>query len=271
MKNILILIDIITNDLDQNVIKNIKKKLKYFYYKLPYLFENHNITKTDLYFLNNNKYYDKTENKYLYYYLIKNTYESKKKDNEFEIKTYDIIIFINNSLTFEDKNKIILDKCEKVFLFNLLSVKYEAFERYNYLSKETIDNFTNYYNLETFNYEFDKQLNENNEYLYIQYIEDPKVKQHYDYYNEIEKLKIKNNEIIKIGKITEKNIKININKKDNKEIKEILIEDYDDNSTEYFKSNVSLSNYKEEMEENSFMGIMIQCDKDIFSLIFIPI
>ncbi len=259
--NVLIYIDI------QNI-KNISQKLKikYLYYNLPYLFINNNINICSLYFKCNDNYYENININEIYYYMLKNTFYKKDYDNEKNIKKYDNVLLINDKIYYNELNNI-LEKNKNTIFLNLKTLRNRLSSeiiKFNELSYEIINYFCNTYNFHKNDFS-NKNLIYDNEYLFINNINNQKVLQHYNYY------KNQNKEIVELNKYVIKKRKDNVifNNEINFNNTNLLVED-DDESSEFFKSTVSLGNYVNEIKENSFMGIMINCDKNIYNLMFIP-
>ncbi len=251
--SLLIYVDI---DIINSHTKNI---LNYLYYKLIFLLSNNNIERCNLYFSSNNYYYDNLHISKIYDYLMRNTFYYKEY-NEPKSITDTQIILINNKIYFDYLTEII-EKTNNIVLLNLKTprnfIKNNTIIKYNELSINLIDYFTSKYNI--------KEHNLTNNFEYTDYpFDKEKYKQHYSYH-------IKQNMNYNYDNITIKNIKNN--KKNNiltnniKQVKKYIDED---EIKEYFESSISLSTYIDEIEDNSFMGIMICCDKNIFKLLFIP-
>jgi hypothetical protein len=235
-----------------------KNILNYLYYKLIFMLSDNNIEYCNLYFSSNNYYYDNLHISKVYDYLMRNTFYYKKYNNPKNIINTQIIL-INDKIYFDYLSEII-EKTNNIVLLNLKTprniIKNQNVIKYNELSINLINYFTTKYIIK------DHNLNNNfehNDYPFDKYI----YKQHYNYH-------IKYELFCHYDNITIKNIKNN--KKNN-----ILTNNlnkhtkYNDNEIkDYFESSLSLSTYVDEIEDNSFMGIMISCEKNIFKLLFIP-
>lgn len=250
---------------------------KYLYYYLQIVLKNHNIQACSLYFAINNKFYKKTNTEDIYYYLNKNTFDLNKYDKNPDLdQPYTNLILITNKLNYQRGDLILelIENVKQVIIFSFKTLRNQINKdkiiKFNEVSKSIIDYFSSKINLEENNFtsnftiDFDK-------YVFEDLVNSPKVKQHYDYYLKQKKIKDLNGiEIDNFLLRNKKSKKIDWNK--SLEIQTDIYLDLDDviDDEEYFKSNVSLSDYRQEINDNSFMGIMISCDKSIYNLIFIP-
>jgi hypothetical protein len=234
-----------------------KNILNYLYYKLIFLLSDNNLEYCNLYFSSNNYYYDNLHISKIYNYLMRNTFYYKEYNNPKNITDAHIIL-INDKIYFDYLSETI-EKTNNIVLLNLKTprniIKNQNAIKYNELSINLINYFTTKYNIK------DHNLNNNSDHS--DYPFDKEIyKQHYNYH-------IKHESSCNYDNITIKNI--NNNKKNN-----ILTNNlkkntkYNDNEIkDYFESSLSLSTYVDEIEDKSFMGIMICCEKNIFKLLFI--
>lgn len=250
----------------QNIKTHEKKILKYLFYKLPYIMILNKKEVVSLYFKNNNRFFKNVHIKNIYYYLMRNTFVSVNNNIHTEIIENNIenTILINNY-----KNKYcneILNKSKNIVLLNLktpsIELSINIIFRFNDLYYNNINCFEKY-SFEKKDFSLDNFIDS---YPFLDCINDEKVIQHYNKYLSE---KIENDSNIFIDKITKRNIIKNKNNKIEKNIKLInLLEN--DESMEFFISSVSMSTYMDEINNGSFMGIMINTIKDISKIIFIP-
>ena len=272
--NFLICVDIEKfNEKFSNYVKNI---IKHINYNLPIALFNNNINKCSLFFKINNRFYKDIKVEELYYYLNKNTFDINHIENIHNFESYTNLILITNKINYNANDLIIklINITHNIIIFSLKTLRFEINKaniiRFDEVSKSTINYFTNKINLKENNFTNDNKIDK-----YIFKIENDKIKQHYDYFLKLKKIDNLNG--IVIDKLLLKKIdKLNLDKLNLDNSTKDTLEDLEDSSDsdseneEYFKSSVSLSSFKQEIKDNSFMGIMINCDKSIYNLIFIP-
>jgi hypothetical protein len=241
------------------------KILKYLFYKLPYVLLNNKKENASIYFSNSNKFFKDIEVKNIYYYLMRNSFINEKTINDLYSSDYTNLIFINNKKKYFDN---ILNISKNIIILNLKTPSMQILD--NIILKFNELSFSNIDYLEKYSFEkkdFSLEVNYEN-YPFKDFILNEKVKQHYNKY--LSEYLSKDSQL-SIDKITKKNIIKNKNNEIEKNIN-INLEDLDDisNSAEFFISTISMADYLSEMEDNSFMGIMININKEVTKLIFIP-